>query len=122
MLTDAQKQKLKNASRIKRGYKQGDVDFNGDNFSLDLAMSHVTADVICRTVFSTSLDTRVAHEVFDLAGIDPANPMNAHVQGLSEASLSIGGAAPLMGRGLFEQLAIGPHAPSGFKDLFDLAG
>lgn len=64
----------------------------------------------------------VAHEVFDLAGIDPANPMNAHVQGLSEASLSIGGAAPLMGRGLFEQLAIGPHAPSGFKDLFDLAG
>jgi hypothetical protein len=27
-----------------------------------------------------------------------------------------------MGRGLFEQLAIGPHAPSGFKDLFDLAG
>lgn len=64
----------------------------------------------------------VAHEVFDLAGIDPANPMNAHVQGLSEASLSIGGAAPLIGRGLFEQLAIGPHAPSGFRELFDLAG
>ena len=39
MLTDVQKQKLKNASRIKRGYKQGDVDFNGDNFSLDLAIA-----------------------------------------------------------------------------------
>lgn len=34
-------------------------------FSLDLAMSHLTADVICRTVFSTSLDTGVAKDVFD---------------------------------------------------------
>jgi cytochrome P450 len=38
---------------------------DGQAFSLDLAMSHVTADVICRTVFSTGLDTRMAHEVFD---------------------------------------------------------
>lgn len=38
---------------------------DGQPFSLDLAMSHVTADVICRTVFSTGLETRVAHEVFD---------------------------------------------------------
>ncbi|MFM7347063.1 MAG: cytochrome P450 [Tagaea sp.] len=38
---------------------------DGRAFSLDLAMSHVTADVICRTVFSTGLDTKVAHEVFD---------------------------------------------------------
>lgn len=34
-------------------------------FSLDLMMSHMTADIICRTVFSTGLETRVAHEVFD---------------------------------------------------------
>jgi cytochrome P450 len=34
-------------------------------FSLDLAMSHLTADIICRSVFSTSLATTVAHEVFD---------------------------------------------------------
>jgi cytochrome P450 len=38
---------------------------DGAAFSLDLAMSHATADVICRTVFSTGLDTRMAHEVFD---------------------------------------------------------
>lgn len=38
---------------------------DGQPFSLDLAMSHVTADVICRTVFSTGLESRVAHEVFD---------------------------------------------------------
>ena len=34
-------------------------------FSLDLAMSHLTADVICRTVFSTPLASNVAKEVFD---------------------------------------------------------
>ncbi len=37
----------------------------GESFSLDLAMSHLTADVICRTVFSTSLATQTAREVFD---------------------------------------------------------
>ncbi len=36
----------------------------GTAFSLDLAMSHLTADIICRTVFSTSLETKAAHEVF----------------------------------------------------------
>jgi hypothetical protein len=64
----------------------------------------------------------VAHETIDLATVDPANPMNAHVQGLAEARLVIGKAAPVAGRGLFEQLMIGPHAPSGFVELFDLAG
>jgi cytochrome P450 len=34
-------------------------------FSLDLAMSHLTADVICRTVFSTSLQSQVARDVFE---------------------------------------------------------
>ena len=38
---------------------------SGEAFSLDLAMSHLTADIICRTVFSTSLDSRVAMEVFE---------------------------------------------------------
>lgn len=37
----------------------------GTSFSLDLAMSHLTADVICRTVFSISLDTTIAKDVFD---------------------------------------------------------
>ncbi len=37
----------------------------GEAFSLDLAMSHLTADVICRTTFSTPLTSQVALEVFD---------------------------------------------------------
>lgn len=35
------------------------------SFSIDLAMSHLTADIICRTTFSTSLDSGVAHDVFE---------------------------------------------------------
>lgn len=34
-------------------------------FSLDQAMSHLTADIICRAIFSTSLDTDIARDVFD---------------------------------------------------------
>lgn len=38
---------------------------DGEAFSLDLAMSHLTADIICRTVFSTSLKSRTAVDVFE---------------------------------------------------------
>jgi cytochrome P450 len=38
---------------------------DGAPFSLDLAMSHLTADVICRTIFSTSLASHTVRDVFD---------------------------------------------------------
>ncbi len=38
---------------------------NGEIFSLDLAMSQLTADVITRTVFSTSLKSQTARDVFE---------------------------------------------------------
>ena len=38
---------------------------NGTELSLDMAMSHLTADIICRTVFSTPLASSTAREVFD---------------------------------------------------------
>jgi cytochrome P450 len=38
---------------------------DGRPLSLDLAMSHLTADIICRTVFSTTLQTKTAHDVFE---------------------------------------------------------
>jgi cytochrome P450 len=37
----------------------------GEPLSLDLAMSHLTADIICRTVFSTSLRSQTARDVFE---------------------------------------------------------
>jgi len=38
---------------------------SGEPFSLDLAMSHLTADIITRTVFSTPLADGTAKEVYD---------------------------------------------------------
>ncbi len=38
---------------------------SGDVFSLEQAMSHLTADVISRTVFSQSLRSRAAREIFE---------------------------------------------------------
>lgn len=40
----------------------------GETFSLDLAMSELTADVICRTIFSRSLESRTVQEVFAAFG------------------------------------------------------
>ena len=37
----------------------------GEYFSLDFAMSMLTADIICRTVFTTPLSSKVAREVFE---------------------------------------------------------
>lgn len=37
----------------------------GELVSLDRIMSELTADIICRTVFSTSLASRIAQDVFD---------------------------------------------------------
>lgn len=42
----------------------GFVD-RGEVLDLDLAMSQLTADVICRTIFSTGLDSDASREVFD---------------------------------------------------------
>ncbi len=63
-----------------------------------------------------------AAEDIDLVTVDPAMPLNAHIQAQVAARMTIGDAGPVAGRGMFEQLAIGPHAPSGFAGLFDLAG
>jgi len=40
-------------------------DASQEAFSLDLEMSHLTADVICRTTFSTPLNGDIAREVFE---------------------------------------------------------
>ncbi|HEV7265212.1 MAG TPA: cytochrome P450 [Falsiroseomonas sp.] len=55
---------------MQAGVAQAEAEYDrcaaaGEAFSLDLAMSHLTADIICRTVFTTTLQTRAAHDVFD---------------------------------------------------------
>jgi hypothetical protein len=63
----------------------------------------------------------VATERVDLAAADLAAPLNGHIQALVRAELRLPGGEVHAGRGVLEQLFIGPHAPSGFRELFDLA-
>ena len=60
------------------------------------------------------------HEVLELVGVDEAAFDANHIQALVAARLNVDGVVHA-GRGVLEQLIIGPHAPSGFRDLFDLA-
>jgi len=55
-------------------------------------------------------------ESWDLADVDPTAPLHWHVQAVCRATLG-----RREGIGVLEQLIIGPHSPSGFSDLFDLA-
>lgn len=63
----------------------------------------------------------VAAEAFDAGNADLTVPLNAHIQALVSAELHLPGGEVHQGRGVLEQLFIGPHAPSGFRELFDLA-
>jgi hypothetical protein len=58
----------------------------------------------------------VAGESWTLAEVDPAVPLHLHVQAVCEAKLGA-----RTGIGVLEQLVIGPHQPSGFRELLDLA-
>ena len=63
----------------------------------------------------------VEREDLDLAAVDPRLPHHLHVQALSKVTYSDAAGRVQVGRGVLEQLALGPHAPSGFKDLLDFA-
>ncbi|MBV8593512.1 MAG: hypothetical protein JOZ27_04325, partial [Caulobacteraceae bacterium] len=63
----------------------------------------------------------VEREDYRLADIDPRLPQHLHVQALCRATYEDDGGRISLGRGVLEQLAIGPHAPSGFAEMLDLA-
>jgi len=58
-----------------------------------------------------------AYDSYDLKN-DPYDPPFLHVQAVSEITL-IDGNNSKKGMGVLEELLIGPHKPSGFKDLLD---
>jgi len=58
----------------------------------------------------------VAYDSIDLASVDEAAPLQLHIQAVSRVRM--GGRE---GLGVLEQLILGPHEPSGFKELFDMA-
>jgi hypothetical protein len=63
----------------------------------------------------------VQTERFDAGNADATSPLNAHLQALVAAELTLPDGTVHHGRGVLEQLFIGAHAPSGFRELFDLA-
>lgn len=58
-----------------------------------------------------------ACETLDLGTVDETDPFLQHVQALCRATRSDGAE----GMGVLEQLVIGPHGPSGFTELLDMA-
>lgn len=58
----------------------------------------------------------VGYDTIDTAHADPLSPLYLHVQAVCDAQME-----ERTGIGVLEQLVIGPHAPSGFKNLLDVA-
>lgn len=70
-------------------------------------------------VWRSELDVQA--ERFDSGNADLTSPQNAHIQALVKATLKLPDGSVHMGRGVLEQMFFGPHAPSGFREMFDLA-
>lgn len=63
----------------------------------------------------------VGYDTYDLAQLDDSQPGMLHIQAFSRARLERDDGTQSEGAGVLEQAIIGPHAPSGFSELFDPA-
>ncbi len=63
----------------------------------------------------------VEREDFKLSEIDRRLPYHLHVQALSKVTYRDNKGFEEVGRGVLEQLVLGPHAPSGFTGMADFA-
>lgn len=66
-------------------------------------------------------ELEVGYEVFDIHTLDENEFHHLHIQAFCEATLNVEGQAPEKGCGILEQFIVGPHEPSGFKELLDFA-
>lgn len=65
-------------------------------------------------------ENALGYDAYDLASVNEMDPRFWHVQAFVTARL-YGPDVERVGAGVLEQLVIGPHAPSGFKELMDVA-
>jgi hypothetical protein len=65
-------------------------------------------------------ENALGYDTLDLASVNENDPRYLHVQAIVTAELS-GPGIERKGAGVLEQLIVGPHAPSGFKDILDPA-
>ncbi|PCJ71850.1 MAG: hypothetical protein COA62_04625 [Rhodobiaceae bacterium] len=63
----------------------------------------------------------VGYESFRTDEITSAEPPFLHIQAFVEAKMTLPNGEVKMGSGILEQLVIGKHEPSGFKELLDMA-
>lgn len=63
----------------------------------------------------------LGYDTYDLSQVDENDLKYLHVQSFVTARLAGPGDMARVGAGVLEQLIIGPHAPSGFKDVLDPA-
>jgi len=68
-------------------------------------------------LFHGELET--GFEVYELRQINPADPGFFHIQAICSAQASLDSQVHT-GKGILEQLVIGPYEPYGFKDIADL--
>lgn len=63
----------------------------------------------------------VEREDFVLADMNPMDPHHLHIQAVAGVTMTGPDGTVRRGKGVLEQLVIGPHAPSGFKGVLDAA-
>ncbi|MDE1173481.1 MAG: hypothetical protein PW790_07390 [Parvibaculaceae bacterium] len=63
----------------------------------------------------------VGYDEFKTADIKNCIPPNLHIQAFTKAELTLPDGSVRNGFGVLEQLIIGPHKPSGFKEVLDMA-
>ena len=63
----------------------------------------------------------IEREDIVLKDVDVGQPHHLHIQALCDVTCRGAGGQMHQGRGVLEQLAMGPHAPSGFKATLDFA-
>ncbi|HEY1632396.1 MAG TPA: hypothetical protein VGF56_13845 [Rhizomicrobium sp.] len=66
-------------------------------------------------------ENALGYDEYETAHVDETDPRFLHVQAISTAKLTGPNGLVRDGIGVLEQLIIGPHAPSGFKEVFDPA-
>lgn len=63
----------------------------------------------------------VHYQTLNVRELDPNSIEQIHVQHLARGVVHLPDGSVREGRGILEQIVIGPHAPSGFKEFFDVA-
>jgi hypothetical protein len=66
-------------------------------------------------------DNAMGYDEYKLSDVTSYAPPNLHIQAFSDAVMTLPDGSKREGCGILEQLVIGPHAPSGFKDILDPA-